>query len=545
MTPERWSQAKSIFGVAIDLEPARREAYLLETCGEDTILLREVISLLNADSAKTEIVNPLARPATGPLLKERYRVERELGRGGLGMVLLARDETLHGRPVVIKMPLDPSPSDSWLSEKFAQEVKALALIDHPGVVGALDSGVTADGRPFLVMQYVEGWPLTDCLQPQGMPFDRAARLLEQIGQALGAAHARGIWHRDLKPANIMVQALENGREHVRLIDFGIASVMESTASELKTRIAGTPSYMSPEQFEGRVTAASDIYAMGVIAYELLTGSRPFLADSIIALHESQSAGVRVKPSELRPGLPKEVERLILQALSFRPEDRPKGAAAFGAALARALTAPPTAVTETLPAPTETPPPSRRGAIVALAAAVILAAGGVYWKLRPEATRNTVSWSVMVQAGGTGPADAAAPGTPLRPSDGFFLLVRAPQGYLYLLSDDPDKDSLVYLGSFQLRAGEQNRVPETRPYKFDEPGAFNLLCVWSRDTVAELEPLVRWMESGGEIGDASERARVRGLVNSLPQPAPVFGVHRSPTVETSGARMAWKVRVEAK
>jgi serine/threonine protein kinase len=100
------------------------------------------------------------------------------------------------------MPLERSSSDSWLAGKFAEEVKALALIDHPGVVGALDSGITTDGRPFLVMQYVEGRPLHGTIPSEGVPLERAADLLRQIGQALGAAHAKGICHRDLKPANI-------------------------------------------------------------------------------------------------------------------------------------------------------------------------------------------------------------------------------------------------------------------------------------------------------------------------------------------------------
>ena len=234
MTPERWARAKTIFGAAIEHEPALREVYVRAACEDDPALLAEVMSLLQADSAETDLHNPLARPAAPRLLKDRYRVEREIGRGGLGLVLLARDETLHGRTVVIKMPLDPSPADPWLSGKFAEEVKALALIDHPGVVGALDSGVTRDGRPFLVMQYVEGRPLYEAMAPEGVPFPLAAQILQQIGQALGAAHAKGIWHRDLKPANIMLQTLESGREHVRLIDFGIASVKQPTSGEIRS-----------------------------------------------------------------------------------------------------------------------------------------------------------------------------------------------------------------------------------------------------------------------------------------------------------------------
>ncbi|MBZ5625144.1 MAG: serine/threonine protein kinase, partial [Acidobacteriia bacterium] len=337
MTPDRWAQAKTIFGAAIEMEAASRESYVRAACGTDQSLFQEVMSLLDADSTETMLHNPLAGPAASSLLKNRYRVERELGRGGLGVVYLASDETLHGRPVVIKMPIDPTPSNPWLAEKFAQEVKALALIDHPGVVGALDSGVAPDGRPFMVIQYIEGRSLHDAMLSGGVPLDFAARVLQQIGQALGAAHARGIWHRDLKPANIMLQSLDQGREVVRLIDFGIATIHEGPGGEVGTRVAGTPLYMAPEQLEGRVSAASDIFAMGVIAHELVTGQRPFVANHHLQLHDLQKAGVAVKPSQLRPGLPVPAEKLILRALSFRPEDRPQSAADFGEELARALT----------------------------------------------------------------------------------------------------------------------------------------------------------------------------------------------------------------
>ena len=331
MTPERWSRAKTLFGQAIALEPARREAFVRKAAAGDEALYAEVVALLRADSTDTALVNPLA--AAKPLLKGRYQEEKEMGRGGLGVVYLARDQALHGRSVVVKMPIDRGSDDPWLKRKFAEEVRALALIDHPGVVGALDSGTTPEGRPFLVMQYVEGEPLT--IPAEGVPLDRAARLLRQIGQALAAAHAKGVWHRDLKPANIMLRRLEDG-EHARLIDFGIASVREALGGDASTRAAGTPPYMAPEQLRGRASQVSDIWAMGVLAYELVGGRRPFLADNVIHLQEMQRAGPPLRPAQLRPGLPQAAERLILQALSFRPQDRPQDANVFGEALAAAL-----------------------------------------------------------------------------------------------------------------------------------------------------------------------------------------------------------------
>jgi hypothetical protein len=540
MTPERWAQAKTIFGAAIEQEPSYRESYVRAACGSDLALLQEVMSLLQADALEASLHSPLTRPATPPLLKNRYRVERELGRGGLGMVCLARDEALHGRPVVIKLPLDPSPADSWLSDKFDAEVKALALINHPGVVGALDSGVTPDGRPFLVMQYVEGRSLRDAMpRDAGVPLPFAAEVLQQIGQALGAAHAKGIWHRDLKPANIMLQMSESGREYVRLIDFGIASVTQSSGGEVGTRVAGTPPYMATEQLQGRVSASSDIFAMGVIAYELVTGRQPFVADHIMALHELHMAGAR-KPSQLRPDLPAAADRLILQSLSHRAEERPGNAAAFGEALARALT--------TTAAPAVQPAKRPTALIAAVALAILLAGGGLIWKMMPAGGRDHISWSLMVQPGSAGPAAPAAPGIPLHTSDGFFLTVRAPQGgYLYLLSDDPAKDSLNTLGSFELRAGEQNRIPDKRPFVFDEPGSLDLWCVWSRDAVPQLEGLAHLLneQDRGVVAEAGERATTRQFLKTLPQAVATAEQNGATTLNLQGTRIAWRVHVEAK
>jgi serine/threonine protein kinase len=530
VTEDRWARAKSIFGAAIEIDSTRRESYVRSACGSDQDLFQEVMSLLKADSTETILTSPLASRASPNLLKDRYRVERELGRGGLGVVYLAHDETLHNRAVVVKMPLDHSTMDPWLAEKFAQEVKALALIDHPGVVGALDSGIAVDGRPFLVIQYVEGRPLKEAISPEGVPLDFAARVLQEIGQALGAAHAKGVLHRDLKPANIMLQNLERGREHVRIIDFGIATIRDAPGAEIGTRVAGTPHYMAPEQLQGRVSAASDIFAMGVIAYELVTGRKPFAAGNERQLRDLHRARVAVPPSQLRPGVSANADKLIVQALSYRPKDRPQDASDFGDELARALT-------ETR---ASAPKHNRRVLLTAgIACTAVIGASGAWWLAgrRPE---DNVACSLMVQSSPGGPAVPARTGVPLRVTDTFFLLVRAPGGSLYLLSDDPSKDTLNSLGSYELRRGEQNRIPENRPFVFDGPDAMDLWCVWSRGTIPELEPLGRLLNSQdrGIVNDPAERARTRQFLASLPVLAAEAALHGKP-------RMAWKLRVEAR
>jgi tRNA A-37 threonylcarbamoyl transferase component Bud32 len=278
----------------------------------------------------------IAPMQAGTVLKDRYLIVRELSSGGFGKVFLAHDQQLHNRPVVVKIQLDRAIEDPWFEKKFAEELRALALIDHPGVVGALDSARTADGRPFLVMQYVEGHPLRSIINADGLPFDRAAHIIRQIGQALGAAHNKNIWHRDLKPENIMLQVLPGGDEHVRLIDFGLATISDLAAKHTHTRVAGSVAYMAPEQFSGQPSASTDIYAFGVISHEILTGRKPYVADDAVTLSMLQRTGVRVKPSALRPGLSNTAEKLILRAISYNPNDRPVSANGFGDALSQAL-----------------------------------------------------------------------------------------------------------------------------------------------------------------------------------------------------------------
>ncbi|MFL6332185.1 MAG: AAA-like domain-containing protein [Pyrinomonadaceae bacterium] len=282
-------------------------------------------------------------PYQGMLLADRYLLERELGRGGIGVVYLARDRHLLNKPVVVKILLDlvlDAAADEWVKKKFRQEVEALARIDHPGVVGVLQAGELADGKPYLVIQYVEGETLRSVMRAEGMGLSRVAHIVRQIGHALSGAHDRGIYHRDLKPENIMLQSLGEDEEHVKLIDFGIATVRDSQAAAgeaaATTMFSGTPGYMAPEQLLGKPTAASDIYALGVIAHEMLTGRRPYQPDSPYHLMELQRQGVKVKPRELRPDLPERAQALILKALSFEQAERPARARTFGDELARAL-----------------------------------------------------------------------------------------------------------------------------------------------------------------------------------------------------------------
>ena len=386
MTTERWRQIERLFHAALNCDANRRAEFLASACAGDDELLREVNSLLvardnakgvmaenafhayareiaadNAESIPSEALrddsqNAISELSTeqrlpgsfalspGTMIGERYLIERKIGQGGVGIVFLARDKRLHDQPVVIKLLaeglLDPE-NRAWFEKKFRQEVYALARIDHPGVVRALDVGELPDSRAYLVMQYVSGMTLRSVIHPQGprgMELRRAADLLRQMGQALTAAHQQGVIHRDLKPENIMLQ-IAGAEERVRLIDFGIATVLDTAeaGSGRTTQVVGTRDYMSPEQLQGRPSHLSDIYALGVIAYEMLTGHRPFNPETAAQLLELQRGGVKIMPCDLRPSLPRAAQAVILKSLSFAPEDRYASAKDFTEDLARALT----------------------------------------------------------------------------------------------------------------------------------------------------------------------------------------------------------------
>jgi len=289
------------------------------------------------EPTKTEITGEAAR--AGVQLKGRYLIERELGSGGFGTVFLARDTQLHNKAVVVKILRDLC-DDGWARKKFVAECQALARINHPGVVQVLDDGETIDHQPFLVMQFVDGVALRSAIGTSGMDLSRVARIVEQISQALTAAHEHGVVHRDLKPENVMLCDLGGGKEMPVLVDFGIATVSEPGHGEPQpTRVAGSYSYMAPEQMSGTPSAASDIYSFGVIAYEMVTGVRPFklsASDPPMQLWFQQKEGVKAKPSSLRPELPAAAEMAILKALSFLAQDRHAHACEFGDALAAAL-----------------------------------------------------------------------------------------------------------------------------------------------------------------------------------------------------------------
>jgi tRNA A-37 threonylcarbamoyl transferase component Bud32 len=345
MSPTEWNRVSDLFASAADLDTAQRSR-LLER--EDEPVRSEVERLLKEHQSSGLLDRPVITGAEaseaeekhwcGKILNARYRIARFLARGGAGAVYVAYDEQLAGRAVVVKFLQSSARQDQWLKSNFRKEMEALARIDHHGVVGILDAGETADGLPFLVIEYIDGATLRSEIQKGLMEGTRVAQLIRQIGRAVSAAHDKGVLHRDLKPENIMLEHAGTPSETVRLIDFGIASVDRPDQETLThtTRFAGTTPYMAPEQLAGRPRRSSDIYAMGVLAYEMLTGRRPFVAGSPVELYEQQRAGVKSELRRMRPEIPAPAMRTILRQLSFKPEDRSGSALEAGEQIAAAL-----------------------------------------------------------------------------------------------------------------------------------------------------------------------------------------------------------------
>ena len=253
---------------------------------------------------------------------DRYTLDRELGRGGMAVVYLARDRK-HDRPVAIKI-LRPEIVTGEAAQRFLREIGIQARLQHPHILPLLDSGTTdeASPRPFYVMPYVEGETLRQRLTREGpLPQAEAIRLVRETGEALDYAHREGLIHRDVKPENILLS-----QDHALVADFGIARAAGVAAADRLTRPGlsmGTPAYMSPEQAEGErnVDARADQYSLACVLYELLAGQPPFTGPSVAAVLSRQVLDPVPPLTTLRPGIPGSVRRAIERALSKLPADR--------------------------------------------------------------------------------------------------------------------------------------------------------------------------------------------------------------------------------
>jgi len=378
MTPEKWELVKKIFQAALEREPDDRTAFIEETCGDDQTLIVEVGSLLDHHSAEDEVFDlPAFRPIS-ELVEDRndqsrigeivgaYKIESEIGRGGMGTVYLAsRADQAYEKKVALKLIKRGFDTDEIVS-RFRHERQILAVLEHPNITRLLDGGSTDDGLPFIVMDYVDGLPLRDYANRKKLSVRERLEIFLQVCSAISYAHKNLVIHRDLKPSNILVT--DDGMP--KLLDFGIAKLTSLDGDEktvwgtVHAPRAMTPDYASPEQINGeRVTTSSDVYSLGVVLYELLTGHHPYkfkkksvdeinriLTDTSPTKPSSicRSKGVKVAvqhPETVARMLSGDLDNIVLMALRKEPERRYSSVERFAADIKRYLAGMPVSARE--------------------------------------------------------------------------------------------------------------------------------------------------------------------------------------------------------
>ncbi|MEW6126466.1 MAG: serine/threonine-protein kinase [Acidobacteriota bacterium] len=346
MNQERWKKIDELFEAALARQGEARAEFLKGECGDDVTLRQEVESLLAHQQPTGRFIPTMIQEAAellpfessalsrrrdarfipGTVIAGRYRVIGLLGKGGMGEVYRADDLKL-AQAVALKFLPEKLAQDKTMRERFHREVRIARQISHPNVCRVFDIG-EAQGQTFLSMEYIDGEDLATLLRRIGrLPESKAVEIAAQLCSGLAAAHSEGVLHRDLKPANVMI----DGRGRAKITDFGLAGLAEDfEGAEVR---AGTPAYMAPEQLAGKeVTARSDIYALGLVLYEVFTGKKVFTAssfDELMRLHESSQPP---SISEHAKGVDPLVERVILRCLERDPQNRPVSVSQVAAAL---------------------------------------------------------------------------------------------------------------------------------------------------------------------------------------------------------------------
>ncbi len=337
-TEDRWRQIESVFAAAVALEPSARDAYLVAACAGDAALRAEVLALLAShdrtgkmDQLAAEVAPLAAGLRTTPLegrIVGRYRVESRLGGGGMGVVYRAQDDQL-GRAIALKFLQPHLVSDTVATERFRLEARTVAALEHPNICTVHEIGQTDDGLLYIAMPLYQGETVQDALANGPLPVAQAVSITVQVLRGLAKAHERGIVHRDIKPSNVLLTA--DGL--VKLLDFGIAKLVDITLTGSVAGPIGTLAYMSPEQALGKpLDARTDLWSVGVMLYEMLTGQRPYLNGFAAAmtgdLRQPAPDALRGLRPEVSPGL----EAVVRRALARSAEQRFQTAAEFEGAL---------------------------------------------------------------------------------------------------------------------------------------------------------------------------------------------------------------------
>jgi len=479
----------------------------------------------------------------------RYEIVSSLRSGGFGEVYKAIDTKLHSRFVVIKilqrhlLSDDPVRKD-WIVRKFKQEIEALAKIKDPGVVGIFDTDVMPDGRPYIVMEFIEGSDLREFINTQaafeqGIELPQVAEIVRQVSRTLTASHDCGIIHRDLKPENIMVRQRADGDLEIKVIDFGIAKIKNSLIASSTTSgkfVAGTWPYMAPEQLLGKkADARSDIYSLGIITYELVTGRHPFAAKNQFQIKFLQESGVKIKPCDLNPELPEAAQDVILKALEYKAGDRYQRAKDFGEDLAKALVSPVEGVSDVRSQ--SSAGVSVSGAAVQprrqffrrmwlfLLCALLFASLGLVaaWKFYPRSERSFVFWLQVKMPKGDGAFDefeSTGEEAFKGGSKVYFSMRPAQTGHLYLINEGSGENNTKQWtalfpnptnnsGSSQLAANKTQAITGMELDK--NPGDEIIHIVWSKEILPELENLFQYEFKDDDRGVFGNPEQVDALV----------------------------------
>lgn len=351
MNPERWRRIDELFRTVADHPTAEREAHLTRVCGDDEELRREVLELLAhepPDSFLHDQIKHTALAVTAEtpddLMGQRigpYRLTGLLGRGGMGAVYEAvRDDQQFDQRVALKL-IKRGMDSEFVRQRFLRERQILAALDHPCIARLFDGGTTADGRPYFVMEFVAGQPITEYCRQHELSLTAKLKLFRAVCGAVQHAHQKLVVHRDLKPSNILVAPATDGKADgkdatPKLLDFGIAKLLTPDISEAHTRTETavrlmTPEYASPEQVRGgTITTATDVYALGVVLYELLTGRRPYQFETRAPLEIEHAIcdTEAARPSEavgqslaLGRQLTGDLDNIVMMAMRKEPERR--------------------------------------------------------------------------------------------------------------------------------------------------------------------------------------------------------------------------------
>ncbi len=530
MNPEKWRKVDEIFQAAIQMPPERRGTYCDRACGADSELRNELDRML-AGHEQANGQGFLERPAWLPREPEhkedamigkkidRYEIISRIGdKSGMGDVYLAREMDQQGkelRKVVVKFALERQQEDEKARKRFEDEVRILAAFKHIHIARIYTAGVFHE-LPYFVMEHVEGTSLSQYLKQngsgKGLPLHIVQEITKQACAGLKYAHDKGVIHRDIKPQNIMLER-EGESFSVKLIDFGIAKATFGGTRSATQGAIGTPHYMAPEQIDpdhfGLVDYRADLYAMGLVVYEMLTGRMVIQGGEITEIIHKQ---LKVMPPP--PAIQPDIDAAVMKAISKEQNQRQASIAEFSAQFDKAIQSY-FGGTEILPSPSPAPQSLRRTAILTAALAVALTGAGIGWRYFPgnrpvgSVTSATPAVSPTMAASpppaiaeqvrlpeialyrkqGNGPDEMVSQNTVFRSRENVRFTVKAPHnGFLYLLQQGSSGAfSVLFPGK---KSGKNNamaagKMVEQGYFEFDnKPGEETIYIFFTKDKTTD-------------------------------------------------------------